>query len=540
MGKDDSPGVGKLALFASAGNIASMLIGFGRNLALAAAIGTGLVGDSYNIANQVPNRIFLLLGGGAIAFVFVPQLMQHARSSERRSEEYGSFLIMAGGAFGVAVTVLLIALNPVLIKVMGGASWSPDQSALGLRLSLWCIPQVFFYALFAVASQLMYARGRFTAVAWLPATNSLVVILACIPIIWVGAVRANSPASVGLGEVILLGGSTLLGSAAQCLLLLLLLRRSGFAFRLRFGLRGMGLRSTGLAGLLTLAAAASLQLANLAVVAFSTQAGSTAKSLNFDGRGYTALMYAQALLFLAQAAASAGLANIVLQRLAQHYTDGDNTRASEELNEAVLAMGAFLVPVMALYICLGPLGAEVIFTRGETNTAAASFIGIVVAAMAFGLIPYTLHDLLIRPFFAVNEAQVPLRSSVIIAVVWTLGSYVASIVLAPQFVLIGIAVAFGIAYLVDLPLKLRSLDKRVGFRVSPRVISGYSVSIIAGLVAAAIVKLAVVYLDNLITHTWLTQTAVLLGGTAAFFAIYVPLTARSGMSLAWLVRWLRS
>jgi putative peptidoglycan lipid II flippase len=533
-----SSGVGRTSLVASIGTLGAAVIAFVRNLALAAAIGTGLVADSYNIANRVPNQVFLLVAGG-IFFVFVPQLMRHARTSAERGDEYGSLLLFAGAAFGVVVTALLFALSPLIIRLMGGSSWGEAQSSLGLRLFYWCIPQIFFYILNASASQLMAARGRFTAVAWTPALNSLIIILACIPIIVIGTVQANSPDSMSAGEVELLGGSTLLGSALQSILLIMLLRRAGFRLRLRFQVRGLGLRTTSYLGLLTTANAACFQIANLATAALSTQAGSTAKTLGYDGRGYTAIFYAQTILFLAASVASASLANVLLQRLSSHYAEEDGGAASKELNEAILAIGALLIPVTAIFICLGPLGAELLFARGETGRAAAQFIGVVLAVLSVGLIPYALHDLLIRPFYAVHDAKTPLRSGAVIGTVWILGSFAASILLPPERVLLGIAAAFGLSYIVDLPLKLRSLDRRVEFRISDVVIRGYWTALGAGVLAAIIIGASATYLEHTLSQHWLPRAMLFFGGIAGFLIIYYPLTARSSASLRRLVRWLR-
>jgi putative peptidoglycan lipid II flippase len=534
-----SSGTGRTSLVASAGTLGATVIGFGRNLALAAAIGTGLVADSYNIANQVPNQVFLLLGGGAIFFVFVPQIMRHTRTSAERGDEYGSLLLFASAAFGVIVTALLLALSPLAIQLMGGSSWGEAQSSLGLRFSLWCIPQIFFYTLTAVASQLMNARGRFNAVAWLPTVNSLIVILACIPIIVIGTLQANSPDSMSAWEVVLLGGSTLFGSALQSMLLIMLLRRAGFRLRLRFQVRGLGLRVTAAMGLLTIANAACFQIANLVTAALSTQAGSTAKTLGYDGRGYTAIFYAQTIVFAASTVASASLATVLLQRLSRHYAEGDDGAASKELNEAILAMGALLIPVTSIFICLGPLGTELLFTRGETGPVAAQFIGVVLAVLSVGLTPYALHDMLIRPFFAVHDAKTPLRSGAIIGTGRVLGSFGASIFLPPEKVLLGIAGAFGLSYIVDLPLKLRSLNRRLNFRISASVVHGYCTALGAGILAAIIIGASTTYLEQTIPQHWLPRTMLFFGGIAGFVIIYYALTARSPASLRRLVQWLR-
>jgi putative peptidoglycan lipid II flippase len=514
-------------------------MGFGRNLALAAAIGTGLVADSYNIANQVPNQVFLLLGG-AIFFVFVPQLMRHARTSAERGDEYGSFLLFAGAAFGAVITLLLLAFSPLVVQLMGGSSWAEAQSSLGLRLSFWCIPQVFFYTLNAIVSQLMNARGRFTAVAWMPTANSVVIILACIPIVAIGTVQANAPDSMTAREVALLGGATLLGSALQTIFLISLLHRAGFRLRVRFQVRGLGLRATASMGLVTLASVACFQFANLLTAALSTQAGSTAKTLGYDGRGYTAIFYAQVLLYAACAVASTSLANVILQRLSSHYADGDAASASRDLNEAILAIGAFLFPVTAIFICLGPLGTELLFTRGETDFAAAQFIGVVLAVLSVGLIPYALQDLLIRPFFAVHDARTPLRSGIVIGTIWIIGSFAASAFLPPERVIIGIAAAFSLAYIIDLPLKLHSLNKRLRFTVTGVVIRAYRTAFGAAAVAATIVGVSVGYVGPNLPHHWLPRMVLLSAGIAGFLIIYYPLTARSPASLRRLAQWLKT
>jgi putative peptidoglycan lipid II flippase len=513
-------------------------VGFGRNLALAAAIGTGLVADSYNIANQVPNQIFLLLAGGAIFFVFVPQIMHHARTSPDRGDDYGSLLLFAGAAFGLIITALLLVASPLAIQLMGGSSWGEAQSSLGLRLSLWCIPQVFFYTLNAIASQLMNARGRFNVVAWIPTVNSLVVILACIPLIVVGTVQANSPDSMSDWEVALLGGSTLFGSALQATLLIMLLRRAGFRLRFRFRLRGLGLRVTAAMGLLTIANAACFQIANLVTAALSTQAGSTAKTFGYEGRGYTAIFYAQTLLFVAGAVASAALANVLLQRLSTHYAEDNRGAASDELNQAILAIGALLIPMTSIFICLGPLGTELLFTRGETSPAAAHFIGVVLAVLAVGLIPYALQDLLIRPFFAVHDARTPLRSAAVIGSVRIIGSFAASVFLPPQQVLLGIAGAFSLSYMIDLPLKLRGLYARLEFKISRTVIRGYCTALGAGIIAAIMIWASTTYLEQTMGQHWLPRALLFFGGTAGFLIIYYPLTARSPASLRRLAQWL--
>ncbi|WP_418602682.1 murein biosynthesis integral membrane protein MurJ [Mycolicibacterium sp. SCSIO 43805] len=532
-------GIGRTSLAASAGTLGSKLIGFGRNVALAAALGTGLVADSYNIANQVPNQIFLLLGGGTIAFVFVPQLMRHARVSVERADEYGSLLLFMGAAFGLIIAATLLGFGAQVIKLMGGTSWNEAQQVLSSQLFIWCVPQIFFLALFAVTSQLMNARGKFSSAAWAPSVNSLVVILVCIPIILMGTVKANDPSSMSDTMIVALGGCTLLGSALQSMLLLIFLKRAHFSLHFRFTIKGLGLRTTATMSLLTLSTVGLFQLSVIVTAALSTQAGASAELLGFSGRGYTAFFYAQTLLLITQAVASASIASVMLVRLSEHYASGAREAASTELNDAILAVGSLLVPAMSIFLCLGPLLTEVLFARGETSSEAAEFIGFILAVLSVGLLPYALHDLLIRPFFAVHNARIPLRSAAIVSSIWILGAFASRVLLPADKVLFGIAGAFSIAYLIDLPLKLRSLNRAVDFRLSRTVVRGLAFALAAGVTASLIIGTGIRYLRTALPHGLMYESALLVLGLLCFLLIYHLFTFRSSASLVRLIRWLK-
>ena len=50
----------------AAGTLASRITGVFRDIALVAAIGTGVFSDTYSVANSIPNIIYILIAGGAI------------------------------------------------------------------------------------------------------------------------------------------------------------------------------------------------------------------------------------------------------------------------------------------------------------------------------------------------------------------------------------------------------------------------------------------------------------------------------------------
>ena len=66
------------ALMAS-GTVVSRITGVGRDVAMTAALGFFIVADAYSLGNTLPNIVYILVVGGALNAVFIPQLVRHMR-----------------------------------------------------------------------------------------------------------------------------------------------------------------------------------------------------------------------------------------------------------------------------------------------------------------------------------------------------------------------------------------------------------------------------------------------------------------------------
>ena len=72
----------------AAGTLASRITGVFRDIALVAAIGTGVFSDTYSVANSIPNIIYILIAGGAINAVFIPALVRHMEDDEDQGKQF--------------------------------------------------------------------------------------------------------------------------------------------------------------------------------------------------------------------------------------------------------------------------------------------------------------------------------------------------------------------------------------------------------------------------------------------------------------------
>ena len=72
--------------------------GFVRSALLAAALGASLHADLFNIANTIPNMLYILLAGGVFNAVLVPQLVRSMRNDPDGGDAYTNRIVTARGA----------------------------------------------------------------------------------------------------------------------------------------------------------------------------------------------------------------------------------------------------------------------------------------------------------------------------------------------------------------------------------------------------------------------------------------------------------
>ena len=214
--------------------VVSRVTGLVARLLLAAALGFGVVNDSYSVANELPNMVYELLLGGVLSSVAIPVLVRAQRSDPDSGLAYAQRLLTMSTVALLVGTAAAVAAAPLLIRlsVTSGPHASPE---LATAFAYLLLPEILFYGLAALVGAVLNSRGVFGPPAWAPVANNLVLIAV------IGAYLAT-PGRISLqpnlmGEVKLwvLGVGTTLGIAVQAAVLLPALRRSGFQWRWRWG-----------------------------------------------------------------------------------------------------------------------------------------------------------------------------------------------------------------------------------------------------------------------------------------------------------------
>jgi len=160
--------VGAAALLLAASVLLSRVMGFLREMVLAAQVGVGPETDAYRAAFQIPDLLNYLLAGGALAVAFTP-LYQKARSEEGQAAATALYHVVFStlGALAIVLTAVLWIDTPRLIALQFPGFDASTQTLTSLLTRIVLPAQVFFIA-GGIARAVLMAHGHFAAQAAAP------------------------------------------------------------------------------------------------------------------------------------------------------------------------------------------------------------------------------------------------------------------------------------------------------------------------------------------------------------------------------------
>ncbi|MDH6134605.1 putative peptidoglycan lipid II flippase [Kitasatospora sp. MAA4] len=515
----------------AAGTLVSRGTGFVRTMVIAAAIGVGTMGDSYSAANTLPTLLYILIGGGALNAVFVPQLVRSMKQDEDGGTAYANrllTLVMVGLA-GVAFVAVLAA--PLLVQLISHSLMrNPTSADTTVALARYCLPTIFFMGVHVVMGQILNARGRFGAMMWTPVLNNVVVIFTFGMYLWVFGTFESSrvtPESISPEGLRLLGIGTLLGLTVQALAMIPYLRAAGFQFRPRFDWRGHGLGKAARLAKWTFLFVLANQAGYLVVTQLATAAGSAAASAGYLGVGLAA--YSNALLIwqLPMAVITVSVMSAVLPRLSRSAADGDAGAVRDDLSYGLRTSAVAIVPASFLFLALGPQIGSAIYGLGNGGSAShgTTAVGLMLSAFALGLIPYSVQYVLLRGFYAYEDTRTPFSNTVWVAAAQAGTAVLCYLLLPAHLAVTGMALGYGASYAVGVAVAVPKLKRRIGGLDTGRIAKTYARLAIACLPAALAGFLVALLLGDLL-NSWLGSVVTVLVAGTVQLAVFTALARR--------------
>lgn len=487
-------GVGRAARIMGAATALSRLLGFGRVLVIAAVLGTTDLGDIFSASNSVSNVLFDLLAAGALSAVLVPGFVTALSAEspgppgiERRAGGRADAEQLAGALLGWSLVLLGpvclagVLAAPALARLLTTGTPDPavaaGQQELATFLLRLFIPQVLLYAIGAVSTAVLHAKRHFTVTAVAPIGNTVMMVL-CLGTFRVLHGSGAPGLDLSLGERWALGAAGTLGVAAFVGIPAVALWRTGFRLRLRVrrpaAVPGLGsaVRLSGWAGLQHAGTAILLGAALLVGMGVSG--------------GVVAYQVAFACFLVPYAVLALPLITAVLPELSGEASRGDLAAFGRSLRWTLDGMVTLVVPTSVAGVVLAPRVMEML-AFGQTSQGGGRLIGVGLAALAAGLLPYGAFLLFVRAHYALGAGRAPavvaLSSAGLGAVLMAAGGALAH----GDAKLAVMGAAHSIAYLVGAVALGARLARRTGQPLLPaRLPRAAAVWLPLGAAAAAI------------------------------------------------------
>jgi putative peptidoglycan lipid II flippase len=482
--------------FATVGGmtILSRVLGFIRDVLIAAVLGTSYVADAFFVAFRVPNMFRRLFAEGAFDAAFIPLFARRLHANGALAAQAFAGQALAGLTVLLLAFTLLaeIAMPWLMLLLAPGFTSDPAKFDLAVMLARIALPYLVCMSLVALYTGVLNALGRFAVAALAPTLLNVVLIVVLLALVALGSTQ--TAAGVALAW----------GIAASGVLQVLVVAFAAAKIGMRVPLERPRL-TPDMQRLLTLAAPGVVAggMAQLTVVISTIIA-------TLQDRVVSWLYYADRIFQLPLGVIGVAIGVVLLPDLSHKLRSGDHDAVLASENRALeFALLLTMPATIALFIASGPI-MRVLFERGAFTATDTQATAAMLSALALGLPAYVMIKVLHPSFFAREDTKTPM----IYAGIAMASTIVLSFTLFVAIGATGIAIATMLSGWINVALLITTLRRRGDFKLDQTFRRRF-----AGICAASAVMGAVVFALVKLLGPWFAPASGLLMQSAALIAL---------------------
>ncbi len=475
----------------------SRLLGFVREMLMAAVLGSGPMASAFVVAFRFPNLFRRWFAEGAFNSAFVPL---YAGTLEAEGQDAADGF--AREALSVLLSALLvlmliseIAMPWIMRALAPGFLQEPDLFAKTVLFAQITMPYIVFMSLTAMLSGILNAHLRFAAAAAAPIILNIVLV----------SILLSSPADAETAALHLSIGVGISG-VLQVLVVVLGCRHLGIKLGLVRPRLTPGVRRLIRLGVPGAIAAGVVQI-NLVVgqIFASFQEGAIAW-----------LYYADRLYQLPLGVVGIAMGVALLPGLTRQVRGGDEAGAAKTLNDALVLSAVLTLPAAVALGVLPVYFIEGVFVRGAFSASDALATGQALMAYAFGLPSFILIKVFAPGYFAREDTKTPMQFAALSMIVnVTLGA-----VLFFTIGFVGLAIATSVAGWINALALGLGLKRQGRFMPDRALLSRLSrlllAAIIMGIALAFMAEPVRAMIDTVPGYRLISAVLVALAGMAVF------------------------
>jgi putative peptidoglycan lipid II flippase len=496
------------ALVIGASYLLSNIAGFIARMLINARFGDGIENSAFRVAFGVPDLLFNLLAGGALASAFIPTFTSrlainetdHAWALAKRVALI-VFFVMGGAALISAV------FAPQLVASVVAPGFDGGGQMLVVSLMRVMLVSTVIFGVSGLLMGVLQSNDSFVAPAIAPVLYNIGMILGALFFTDTFGIRG-----VAFGVV--------LGAALHLLVqlpsLIVVSRQSSIVARQSSVISRQSSITSDIRQIISLM---PFRLIGSAATYINNIVNGLLSSFISDN-AFAALNNAFAIMILPQAAIAQAIGTALFPTISAHAAKGERKMFAQTLTRAINVIIALSTPAMIGLIVLGRPLIELLFQRGNFDALAAERVAVALSAFAVGLIGHCVLEIVTRAFYSLKDTRMPALFGLMSMIV----NIVLSVLLlrffeGNPFRFVALAFANSLATTFETIVLYAILVRREpNMRITPSAIA-----LAKSLVAAIIMGVAVSLWLDIFSLGWLRTISAVIVGVTIYLVVSVLL-----------------
>jgi len=490
--------------------LVSRLLGLVRDMACAAVFPLEGIWSAFALAFQIPNLFRRLFGEGALSAASIPVLTETLTHEGPEAVDR-----LAGKLLSLLITVL-VCICLLAEIVVASLYFLGKNDNLTLSLTALLLPYMILVCTVATLSGLQNVFARFALPAFMPCILNLFMIAAVLGASWL--IPGNTDGQLRQ-KIFVLALAIIVAGTVQVAWQWFAVRRLGLRLRLALDLRDPSIRrilATMLPMIVGLGAAQINALADTLIAYWFV------KTPTGEAVGPGILWYAQRLYQLPLGIFAIALATAIFPALSRHAAEKDFVGLSQNLSRGLVLAAFETIPCLVGLILISEPLVQMIFDRGQFSEFpnANGRVAFALNMYAIGIGAFAFNHLILRAFYALQDATTPLKIAVVNIVLnlglnlWLVNTFMQEA---------GLALATTLCAFIQTTFLLFVFNRRIGHIQWASIIRGTS----KVLLAVSLMAAAVLAVDRYAANEWRSLPRL---------SMLVVTGAATYLAAAWLLR----
>jgi putative peptidoglycan lipid II flippase len=84
-----------------------------------------------------------------------PALVRHMEDDEDKGKQFTDQVVNACWIVLLGIVLLTVLIAGLIVHLYATRLWTPEEFDVATMFARWCLPQIFFYGIYTLASQIL-------------------------------------------------------------------------------------------------------------------------------------------------------------------------------------------------------------------------------------------------------------------------------------------------------------------------------------------------------------------------------------------------